>query len=64
MVAPEILISPNESLAKILKRLSDQCLIIHELRVTSIQIRAIKLEPWASKTARHYSEGLDMQRNE
>ena len=22
------------------------------------------LEPWASKTARHYFEGLDMQRNE
>ena len=23
-----------------------------------------KLEPWASKPARHYFEGLDMQRNE
>ena len=26
--------------------------------------RTLKLEPWASKPARHCFEGLDMQRNE
>ena len=31
--------------------------------VENIQLN-FKLEPWASKLARHYFEGLDMQRNE
>ena len=32
--------------------------------IEHVEYAMLKLEPWASKTARHSQEGLDMQRNE
>ena len=34
------------------------------VKIRSFPGNLLKLEPWASKPARHYFEGLDMQRNE